>query len=216
VVGKVDGPVSRLLNRKVSRRISGFIVSRDIPVTPNQMTLVTLCIALAAAGLILAGHLLWGGVLVEAASILDGVDGEIARARGQASRRGGFLDTMLDRYSDTVILAATAVAAYHLGAAPLPLLVASLAALSGDIMVSYLHARGQMDLGVHPASVGPLDSLGSRDVRLLLLSVLVAAGWPLAALLALAALAHTYALVKFLYLLNASASWEAKSVRASS
>lgn len=215
-MGKVDGPVSRLLNRRISTRISGFIVSRGIPVTPNQMTLITLAVAMAAAALILLGHLLWGGILVEVSSILDGVDGEIARARGLASRRGGFLDTMLDRYSDITILAAVAVAAYHEGAPPLQLLVASLAALSGDVMVSYLHARGQMDLGVHPAAVGPLDSLGSRDVRLLLLAALVAAGQPLIALLALAALAHTYALVKFLYLFRASASWEPRGGRASS
>jgi len=200
-VGKVDGPVSRYINRRVSGLISGFIVSRGIPITPNQATFISFSTALAAAALIAAGHLIAGGILVEAASILDGVDGEIARARGQATRRGGFLDTMLDRYADLLIIAATALAAHAWGARGIPLLLAALAALSGDMMVSYLHARGQMDLGVHPASVGPLDSIASRDVRLLLLAILVAAGQPYAALWALAALAHLYSLAKLTYLL---------------
>jgi CDP-L-myo-inositol myo-inositolphosphotransferase len=197
---KTEGPVSRYINRRVSSRITGFIVSHGISITPNQMSLIAFATALAAAALIARGELLLGGLLVQLSSILDGVDGELARALKLASRRGAFLDTMLDRYADIMVFAS--IIYYLTGSDVDRGLVALLgfAAVTGDIMVSYLHARGQMDLGVHPAAVGPLDSLASRDVRLLLVAILVAVGRPLWALAAVAALAHTYTAVKFVYL----------------
>ncbi|WP_460125516.1 CDP-alcohol phosphatidyltransferase family protein [Stetteria hydrogenophila] len=204
MTGKTEGPVSRLINRRVSGRITGFILNRGLPLTPNQVSLIAFATALAAAALIDRGELLIGGVLVELSSILDGVDGELARALGLASRRGAFLDTVLDRYADIAIYLATL---HHLlesrAASPEAAALLAFAAVTGDLMVSYIHARGQMDLGVHPASQGPLDSAASRDVRLFTLALLIAAGQPLPALAAVAALSHTYVAVKFLYLLTA-------------
>jgi CDP-L-myo-inositol myo-inositolphosphotransferase len=201
-MGKHDGPVSRYINRRISGRITGFIVSRNIPITPNQVSLITFALSLLAAYIIAVGHLIVGGLLVQLSSILEGVDGELARARGMASSRGGFLDTMLDRYADiSVILATIYVLASNSPLDTVTVLISALA-LTGDLMVSYIHARGVLDLGVHPASIGPLDSAASRDVRLLLLAILLIIGQPLGALAVLAVLTHVYVIVKFLYLLS--------------
>ncbi len=197
-----DGPVSRYLNRRVSTRITRFIVEHGLPVTPNQVSVATFLLSVVAAVLVAWGHLLIGGLLVQVSSILDGVDGELARATGRASRRGGFLDTMLDRYADILVLAATALAAYQASQDAFTVLLVSLLAVTGDLMVSYLHARGVMDLGVHPATVGPLDSLASRDVRLLLLALLLMVSAPLYALAAVGLLGHVYVVVKFAYMLS--------------
>ncbi len=197
-----DGPVSRLLNRRISSRISRFIVDRGLPVTPNMMSLVSFTIGLAAAVLVLYGHLVLAGITAQASSILDGVDGEIARLTGRTSRRGAFLDTMLDRYVDMLLIGATmwiATRVPDVGAEAA--IIAGLLALTGDLLVSYLHARGVLDLGVHPSQAGPLDSLASRDVRILLLSLFLAASQPFLALIAVGVLAHSYVIVKTLYLL---------------
>ena len=200
-MAKAEGPVSRYINRRVSSRITGFIVSRGIDITPNQMSLIAFLTAAAAAAATASGLLLLGGLLVQLSSILDGVDGELARARRMASPRGAFLDTVLDRYADLLVVAATAYAAYQAGTlAPLQLLALALAAITGDFMVSYIHARGVMDLGVHPGLAGPLDSIGSRDVRLFIIAVSLVAGLPEAALAGVAVLGHVYSAVKFVYM----------------
>jgi len=197
---KTEGPVSRYINRKISGRITGFIVRHRLPLTPNRMSLIAFATALVAAASIVRGELLVGGLLIQLSSILDGVDGELARTLKLASRRGAFLDTMLDRYADIAVLASIVYYLVNTSVNAEIVALIGFAAVTGDIMVSYIHARGQMDLGIHPAAVGPLDSLASRDVRLFLLAALVAVGRPLWALATVAALAHMYTAVKFVYL----------------
>ena len=97
-----DGFVSRHLNRRCSRPIAGLLA--HTPVTPNQVSLFSLFIALGSLALFLNDHPLWAGVAVHASSIVDGVDGDLARRKRMATRFGGFLDALLDRYSDVAIL----------------------------------------------------------------------------------------------------------------
>lgn len=65
------------------------------PVTPNQLTAVTLVVALAGAGLLAAGQPRladWGAGLFVAARFMDHLDGELARQKGMSSRLGYYLD----------------------------------------------------------------------------------------------------------------------------
>ena len=65
------------------------------PVTPNQLTLFTLLLALAGAGLFAAGDLAlsnWGASLFVLARFLDHFDGELARQKGMSSKLGYYLD----------------------------------------------------------------------------------------------------------------------------
>ncbi|MCB2101077.1 MAG: CDP-alcohol phosphatidyltransferase family protein [Rhodobacterales bacterium] len=65
------------------------------PVTPNMVTLATLVIALAGAGLLAVGTpqgLNWGAGLFVLARFLDHFDGELARQSGKTSKLGYYLD----------------------------------------------------------------------------------------------------------------------------
>ncbi len=110
-----DGPVARYINRPLSRLITSRIV-KYAWVTPNRVTLASFVLALIAA-LIMAQPgwmmLVLGGVLAQAASIIDGVDGEIARLRHEQSDFGAWLDAVLDRYADGTLLFALAWHAAH-------------------------------------------------------------------------------------------------------
>ncbi len=100
-----DGPVSRWLNRPLSIRLSRRLA--DTPVTPNQISLFSFALSLVAAGLLALGDALTlavGGVLAQAASVIDGSDGEIARLKYLQSDYGGWLDAVLDRYADAFLL----------------------------------------------------------------------------------------------------------------
>jgi len=102
----LDGPVSRTLNRPISRRISARVAPR--PVTPDQWSWVAFgAVTAGAAGFALGAPRL-GAVLVHAGSVLDGVDGEVARLQGTSSASGALLDLVLDRVSDVLVLAGLA------------------------------------------------------------------------------------------------------------
>jgi len=100
-----DGPVSRHLNRPISRWLSRYLVRTSV--TPNQISLASWILSCIAAGLMaLSGYpaLAIGGVLAQLASIIDGCDGEIARLKHSQSEFGGWFDAVLDRYADAVLL----------------------------------------------------------------------------------------------------------------
>jgi len=133
VKGTGDGFVSRHLNRKVSTEISTLLVERT---SPNAITAVTFLIGILSAILTLL-NLPLAGVLYQVGSILDGADGEIARAQLRTSKLGGYVDSLLDRYVDGSFLA---LLAYSTLRGPLWYTLALLALL-GSVMVSYSTER---------------------------------------------------------------------------
>ncbi len=133
VKGIGDGFVSRHLNRKISTEISALLVDK---VTPNEMTAFTFALGIFSALLTLV-NLPLAGILYQFSSILDGVDGEIARASLRTSRLGGYIDSILDRYVDGSFLA---LLAYSTLRGPFWYLIALLALL-GSVMVSYSTER---------------------------------------------------------------------------
>jgi len=79
------------------QRIARVLVKPLIksPVTPNQITMFTLAVALAGAGLLATGDAInadWGAGLFVLARFLDHFDGELARQKDMTSRLGYYLD----------------------------------------------------------------------------------------------------------------------------
>jgi len=99
-----DGFVSRYANRPISRVVSRLLLR--FPTTPNAWTLATFPIPLIAS-LVLShgtfGSFVWGLVLFQIFSILDGCDGEIARAKFMESERGRKLDALFDVLSNILL-----------------------------------------------------------------------------------------------------------------
>jgi CDP-diacylglycerol--glycerol-3-phosphate 3-phosphatidyltransferase len=115
-----------------------------IPVTPNQITVVGVALTFVAAVLASFGDLRWAGVVLAFAGTFDILDGALARSSGRAYPYGAFLDSTLDRYSEGAIY--IGLAAYFASTGgPLQrwLLLATVAALAGSFLVSYVRARAQ-------------------------------------------------------------------------
>lgn len=102
LVKPTDGVISRSINRKISTILSRVLVKTRIK--PNTLSLINFFTAILSGLLFGLGHVFWGGIFAQLTSILDGVDGEIARLKFSESKYGGFLDSILDRYSDLVII----------------------------------------------------------------------------------------------------------------
>ncbi|HKV88377.1 MAG TPA: CDP-alcohol phosphatidyltransferase family protein [Candidatus Dormibacteraeota bacterium] len=114
------------------------------PITPNQVTVVGFALTVLAAALIAFAQLRWAGVVLVFAGTCDILDGALARSTRASYSYGAFLDSTLDRYSEGVIY--LGLAAYFVGiTGPLQrwLVLATLAALAGSFLVSYVRARAQ-------------------------------------------------------------------------
>ena len=92
-----DGFVSRFLNRPISSRITRLLVR--VPLTPNAFTITIFVLPLIAGAFLQHGDyvsIVIGAAIFQVFSILDGCDGEIARAKNLESKFGERLDYFCD------------------------------------------------------------------------------------------------------------------------
>ena len=92
-----DGFVSRVLNRPISRRITLLLLK--FPIHPNAWTIAIFVLPLLACIFFIRGNYLSvviGAAIFQVFSILDGCDGEIARAKNLESKLGERLDYFCD------------------------------------------------------------------------------------------------------------------------
>jgi phosphatidylglycerophosphate synthase len=151
--------------------------------TPNALTLVGF--AITAFGAVLVGLQAWlvGGLVVFLGGVFDMFDGTLARATGQASRLGAFMDSVFDKLGEIIVFIGVVAGMQAAGAAELPILVA-VAAMGASIMVSYARAKSDglgYSAGMGLAAVGIMP----REIRLVIISlgiVLTATGIGITAL----------------------------------
>jgi archaetidylinositol phosphate synthase len=127
---------------------------------PNLITWTSLVFAGAAGYVFYTGYLFMlplAAALVFLSSFFDAFDGALARYSKKASKRGDFLDHVLDRYADIFILGGIMLSPYCRN-------FTGLLAIIGVLLTSYMGTQAQ-------ALVGKRDykGLAGRANRLLLL-----------------------------------------------
>src|SRR5262249_55880666 len=100
-----DGIVSKFLNRPISRVITRFLLK--LPISPNVCTILTFALAWVAFVFLVRGDytgFLVGTAVFQLINILDGCDGEIARAKYLDSERGRRLDAFCDFVANLIFV----------------------------------------------------------------------------------------------------------------
>ena len=138
---------------------------RSIPLTPNQLTTMGFMLNVVAGVLIYERHWIWATVVFVLGSVIDALDGALARAHGKMTPFGGFLDSTLDRMSEGVILGSIALVLSDQGHTAA--LACVFVALVGSFLVSYTRAKAEA-LGLK-GDVG----LMARAERIVLLAVIL-------------------------------------------
>ena len=159
--------------RLASRSITGLTRTR---VTPNALTTAGVVLCALASVLVYFEYrneilFFWAGAFVfVVGSILDILDGALARAGGKTTPFGAFVDSTTDRISEAFMLGAIALVltrdGNELGVG------LTVAAIAGSFLVSYTRARAEA-LGLR-GDVG----IGSRAERVVVITTgLVLAPW---------------------------------------
>ncbi|MEA1902979.1 MAG: CDP-alcohol phosphatidyltransferase family protein [Actinomycetota bacterium] len=112
-----------------------------IGMTPAAMTVLGLVVVITGAVVIANDRLVLGAWIVLGGSLLDGLDGAVARASNSVSARGAFLDSAFDRLGEIAAFAGLGVA--MAGEARLLLLI--ILAVGGAILVPFMRARAEAD-----------------------------------------------------------------------
>lgn len=112
--------------------------------TPNATTLIGTGVAiLLATVLIPADHLVAAAILIGICSVLDMVDGTMARLRGGGTAYGATLDASCDRLTDGALFGAIVFWLVYVDGAPQPHVAACLVVLVLSQAISYIKARGE-------------------------------------------------------------------------
>src|SRR5216683_533634 len=197
-----------MFSRRVQQRVRQFVTLiirplAQLGITPNTLTLAGLLLSAITAGVIAQGSLLVGGLLVLFAGIFDMFDGALARARNASTIFGAFLDSTLDRYSESIILFglfwyALQAKTLHENLWPFHneqfwMLSSIYIAVVGSLMVSYAKARAE-GLGLECKT-----GLLARPERVVILAIGLITGTVIWAVLLLAILSHVTAIERLVY-----------------
>jgi soluble lytic murein transglycosylase len=158
---------------------------------PNHLTMCGLLVSACAGAAFVFGQVRLAGLLLILAGLFDLFDGSLARASGQATTFGAFLDSVIDRYSDIVVMLGIVVL-YARQPHARGALVA-MAGLAGSVMVSYTKARAE-SIGV-TCNIGMME----RPERLICLIAGALLGLMEPALWVLAILANLTALQRIIF-----------------
>lgn len=154
---------------KLKKRVQNLLTleakaANRIGLTPNIVSLIGLTLALLSAFTFALAQrqplwILLATIMFLISGFCDALDGVIARIFQQITILGGFLDSLLDRYSDAAVYAGLII-----GGLCNP--IWGLASLTGSVMVSYSRARAEA-IGIEMESIG----IAERAERMLILSV---------------------------------------------
>ncbi len=137
-----------------------FAALRLLQIPADAITTLSTIMATGSAIALAAGHITLGGWLLLSAGTCDFLDGRLARIRNESTKSGAALDSILDRYSDAIVLSGLAWF-YRDTWVLLPIL----GLIISGMMVSYTRARGE-GLGVEVKG-----GLAQRAERLVTLGI---------------------------------------------
>jgi phosphatidylglycerophosphate synthase len=165
-------------------------IAKRIPVNPNVLTILGFLLTTAAA-VSIPFNLTVGGFLILLGGFFDMLDGIVARTNGMSTKFGAFLDSTLDRYSDSFIFIGAAW--YFFDKNNLAGIVFTAGGLVGALLISYVRARAE-GLGIE-CNVGLIE----RPERVVLLSIGCITGWLFPIIMILFFLSHATVIQRILH-----------------
>lgn len=150
-------------------RASLLPLAKNIPLSPNSLTLIGLLVSIYAAIQFARGFLVFGALMILLSGLFDVFDGAVARANGSSTAFGAVFDSVCDRYADAMIFAGI-IYGLIAGSIPqmyifsMPLWFWTVMAIIGSYLVSYTRSRAEA-MGAREMDIG----IAERPERMLIL-----------------------------------------------
>lgn len=141
-----------------------------IPLSPNQWTLLSLIPAVLAAYFLAVDQFLFAAGLFIIAAFLDLVDGSVARVTGRVSKFGAYLDTIVDRYVEAMIIFALLFVALPTTGFLLPIRIWVFFYLFGAMLTTYAKSAAK-EKGIIEEGSELKGGLVERAERLIILFI---------------------------------------------
>ena len=185
-----------MIGNKVGRRLDPFInyvLKKTLGNrgNPNLFTLIGFLATLLASFLIIKATWFLAGLAIVLSGLFDLFDGVVARNLGKVTPFGGFLDSVIDRYSDLFLLLALLI--YYLRKGDSNMVILTSFVSIGTAIIPYARARAEA------AQISCNAGLMERAERIILLSVGVLCQWMKPILWILAILTHFTVLERIYY-----------------
>jgi CDP-diacylglycerol--glycerol-3-phosphate 3-phosphatidyltransferase len=185
-----------MLSDKLEHRLDSYLyplfkkIFGDLG-NPNLLTLLGFFSTLVASWLILKGFWLSAGLAIILSGLFDLLDGVIARNLGKVTIFGSFFDSVMDRYSDLLLLLALSIHYLREGNSGLVILTSVVAI--GTALIPYVRAKAEaLRISCH---IGLME----RAERIILLSLGALLNWMEPVLWILAILTHFTVLQRIYY-----------------
>ncbi len=158
---------SPIIDRYIIRKISGFITGLLVktPVTPNQVTIISLILGIASASFFSHGaykYTIIAGLFYFFSTVFDQCDGEVARFKNMTSDFGKTFDIIVDSIVNAVITIGITIAVYKTCGSGLTIIV-GLLAMTGIVisllLTTYFSNESKNDTGTKEM----LDKLNNKD-----------------------------------------------------
>ncbi len=124
-VGKTaTGWLSRNINSKISLPTSRLLVRT--PLTPNMISVLINVIGMLCGVFYAIGHPVWGALFMQAATILDRCDGEVARVKLMETHKGQWVDTISDQVTVLSFILGVPIGYYVVSKSPLAIILGAI------------------------------------------------------------------------------------------
>jgi len=157
--------------RRVSAKLVAGIamVFSRMGIRADVLTVAGCAVQIGVGVLLAYGYQPLGGVLLALGAGCDGVDGALARQMGGPTKFGAFLDSVLDRVSESAVLGG--LAWWYMAQGEPVLAMLAYLAIVGSVLVSYARARAE--------AIGVACKVGffTRVERTILMVVVLIFGW---------------------------------------
>jgi phosphatidylglycerophosphate synthase len=188
-----------MIGNKVGHRLDPWIYAALCKVfgkrgNPNAFTIMGFFATLIASAFIIKETWVAAGLMIILSGLFDLFDGVLARKLERVTLFGGFLDSVLDRYSDLFLLLALLI--YYLRKGVPGLVILTSVVSIGTILIPYVRAKAE-SLQI-PCSVGLME----RAERIILLSAGTLFQWMEPILWILAILTHFTVIHRIYYVWN--------------
>lgn len=164
VISHSDSPI---IDRYIIRKISGFITWLLVktPVTPNQVTIISLILGIASAAFFSHGahtYTIIAGLFYFISTVFDQCDGEVARHKQMTSDFGKTFDIIVDSIVNATITIGITIAIYKTSGSGLSIM-AGLLAMTGIVISLLLTTYFSHENNNNTGTKEMLDRLNNKD-----------------------------------------------------